>query len=55
MKKQFVIIISNILLLIKQIELLKKKELLLSNKEKDLVTQAMHELGNIYHYSQDIK
>ena len=31
------------------------KELLLSQNEKDLAVQAMHELGNIYHFSKDIK
>ena len=29
-------------------------KLLLSFKEKDLATQMMHELGNIYHFSRDI-
>lgn len=30
-------------------------ELLVSNKEADLATQAMHELGNIYHYSNSLE
>ncbi len=30
------------------------KELLLAHKEFDLAVQAMHELGNIYHYNKDV-
>ena len=29
-------------------------ELLLSHNEKDLAVQALHELGNIYHFNKDI-